>query len=315
MSELRSVLCEILMGYKLSPVESFSEGIKRITSEQVDKALENLRATRYKDEAVHDARVCVKKIRAGLRMIQDSLGNKAFEEEDIAYRDVARLLSKVRDSKAMLEILDKLTSHFSAQLAADAFAETRAGLQRSKSAQRRGVKTAMSEAAKSLRNARKRIEGWTKLDAKQSLSQGLKRTYKSGLQSFKLAYDKGSVDAFHEWRKHVKHLLYQTRILQPIWGRVMKALTRELDALGELLSEHHDIALLRDGVTELRSKDNEVEIEALIALIDQRRGELEVQARQLGARIFAETPHAFISRNEAYWKTLRSEAKDALILS
>jgi CHAD domain-containing protein len=303
------------MGYKLNPVESFSEGIKRIVSEQVDKALENLKASRNKDEAVHDARVCVKKIRAVLRMIQDSLGNKAFEEEDIAYRDVARRLSKMRDSTAMLESQDKLTAHFSDQLATDAFAEIRARLQRSKSAQRRGTKTAMSEAAKCLRKARGRIEGWTKPEAKQSLSQGLKRTYKSGLQSFKLAYDKGSVDAFHEWRKHVKHLLYQTRILQPIWGRMMKALTRELDALGELLSEHHDLALLRDMVTELLSTDNQVEIEVLVGLIDQRRGELEVQARQLGTRIFAESPQAFVSRNEAYWKTLRSEGKDAAIHS
>lgn len=303
------------MGYKLGPNESFSEGLKRIVCEQVDKALENLRSTRKKDEAVHDARVCVKKIRAILRMIQDSLGNKTFEDEDVAYRDVSRLLSKVRDSTAMVEILDKLTTHFSDQLAADAFDEIRAGLQRSKSAQRRGVKTTMSEAAKSLRKARERIEGWTKLEAKRSFSQGLKRTYKSGLQSYKLACDKGGVDAFHEWRKHVKHLLYQTRILQPIWRRVVKALARELDALGELLNEHHDLALLRETVTELLSKDNEVEIEALIALIDQRCGEVELQARQLGARIFAETPHSFVSRNEAYWKTLRSEAKDASILS
>ena len=299
------------MGYKLSPVESFSDGINRIVCEQVDKALENLRTTRNKDEAVHDARVCVKKIRAVLRMIQDSLGNKIFEEEDIAYRDVARHLSKMRDSKAMLEILDKLTAHFSDQLAVTAFDEIRLRLQRSKSEQRRGVKTAMAQAAKSLRKARKRIKGWTKLEAKQSLSQGLKRTYRSGLKSWKVANDKGSVDAFHEWRKHVKHLLYQTRILRPIWGRIMKALTRELDALGELLSEHHDLALLRKTVTELFSKDNEVEIEALLGLIDQRRSELELQARQLGARIFAETPQAFVSRNEAYWKTLRSGANDA----
>ena len=303
------------MAYKLNPTESFSEGIKRIVCEQVDKALENLKASRNKDEAVHDARVCVKKVRAVLRMIEDSLGNKAFDEEDIAYRDVARRLSKVRDSTAMLEILDKLTSHFSDQLAPDAFDKIKARLQRSKSDQRRGAKTAMSQAAKSLRKARKRIEGWTDLEAKESLSQGLKRTYKSGLKSLKVVNDKGSVDAFHEWRKHVKHLLYQTRILRPIWGRIMKALIRELDALGEFLSEHHDLALLRDSVAKLLNKDNEVEIEALIALIDQRRGELELQARQLGARIFAETPHAFASRNEAYWKTIRSEGKDASIHS
>jgi len=304
------------MAYKLSSDESFSDGIQRVASEQVDKALENLNSTtKNKDVVVRDARVCLKKIRAVLRLIEDSLGNKAFEEEDVAYRDVARRLSEVRDSTAMLEILDKLTSHFSDQLAAGAFDEIRSSLRRTKVAHRQGTKTAMSEAAKSLRKARRRIEGWPNVEAKESLFLGLKRTYKSGLKSFKIAYDKGSVDSFHEWRKHVKHLLYQTRILKPIWNRIMKALTRELDALAELLSEHHDLALLRETVSQLLSTDNEVEIEALIALIDQRRGELELQARQLGARIFAETPNAFVSRNESYWKTLYSEARDTSMLS
>ena len=304
------------MGYKLSPAELFPDGIKRIVYEQVDKALENLRSTtRNKDVVVHDARVCVKKIRAVLRLVEDSLGNKAFDEEDVAYRDVARHLSNVRDSTAMLEILDKLIAHFSDRLFPDAFVEIAAKLQRSKSVQRLGARSAMTHAEKALHKARKRIDSWPKLEAKQSLSQGLKRTYKSGLKSFKQAYYKGSVDAFHEWRKHVKHLLFQTRILKTIWGRIMKALTKELDALGELLSEHHDLALLRGRVSKLVSKNNKAEIESLIALIDQRRGELEVQARQLGARVFAETPRAFISRNEAYWKTLRSEVKDATLPS
>ena len=68
------------MGYQLSDDRSFSESINKMVLEQVDKALDNLRpSVRNKDEAIHDARVCVKKIRAILRLVRDSLGHKTYQ--------------------------------------------------------------------------------------------------------------------------------------------------------------------------------------------------------------------------------------------
>ena len=173
----------------------------------------------------------------------------------------------------------------------------------------------MSQAAKSLRKVRGNIQGWPKPGASESMELGLKRVYKSGRTSFKNAYDKRSVETFHEWRKHVKHLLYQTRVLKPLWGGMMKALTTELEALGEFLSDHHDLAILRDKLaTQFSDSENQVEIETLVALIDQRQHELELLARHLGTRIYAESPRAYVARVEIYWKTLRSEVKDEPIV-
>ena len=300
------------MGYCLKQDESFPDGIERIVLEQIDKALDKLKPTSTDtDQAIHDARVCVKKIRAALRLVRDSLGAETYDEENTAYRDVSRLLSKVRDSTAILEIMDKLTEHFSDQLAANAFEGVRETLLRHKTAQRGHTKSAMSQAAKSLRKARTRIEGWSKPAATEALELGLKRVYKSGRKSLNHAYDERSVEAFHEWRKYVKHLLFQSRILKLLWGRMMKTLAKELDELAEFLSEHHDLAILRNEVTALLSDtEDRVEIEALVALIDQRQNELEVSARHLGARIYAETPRAFVERNEVYWQTLRIEIKE-----
>ena len=96
---------------------------------------------------------------------------------------------------------------------------------------------------------------------------------------------------------------------------MMKALTAELDTLGEFLSEHHDLAILRDRLaSQLSEAENQVEIETLVALIDQRQHELEILARRLGARIYAESPRAFVARSEVYWQTLRSEVKDEPIV-
>ncbi len=305
------------MSYKLKDNESYSDGMKRIVAEQIESALDSLKPTvRNKDEAIHDARVCIKKIRAILRLIRDPLGKKIYAEEDTGYRDVARELSRVRDSAAMIEIIDKLAEHFSDQLSPDAFDSVRAPLRRSQKTRQQDRKKAMTAAARSLRQARKRVPEWPEFGHRLSLARGLKRVFKKGRANFDMAYDEPGVQTFHEWRKQVKHLLYETQVLRPLWGKMMKALRTELKTLGKYLSEDHDLALLREKVSEqLVKAGDRTEIEALVALIDQRRNELEVNARVLGTRIYAEKPRAFARRNETYWQAWRSETKnDPIVL-
>jgi len=66
------------------------------------------------------------------------------------------------------------------------------------------------------------------------------------------------------------------------------------------LSDDHDLAILREKVSQQFSEDR-TQLEALVALIDQRRGGLEVEARRLGERMYVEKPNAFVRRLEAYW--------------
>lgn len=305
------------MAYELKVNERFSSGIKRIALEQIDKALDNLKpAVRSKDNAVHDARVCVKKIRALLRLVKDSLGDKIYKAEDREYRDTARLLSTVRDSAAMLETVDQLTEHFSDQLSRDAFASVRSGLTRKNKARIEDRNAAMRRAATSLRRARRRVKAWPDAGHRTSIAKGLKRVVSSGRSSFARAYDKPAVETFHEWRKHVKDMLYQLRILTPLWPAAMKASAEELKTLGNYLSEDHDLAILRKRALKQREDGRprevdhvQTETETLVALIDQRRIELQVSARTLGARIYAEPPGVFTARVEAYWQAWRSEVK------
>jgi CHAD domain-containing protein len=306
------------MGFILREHEGLSDGTKRIVLEQIDTALDHLKPTvRNKDEAIHDARVCIKKIRALLRLMRESLGKETYKAEDSTYRDTARMLSKARDSAAMLEIVDKLIEHFSDQLSTDAFAGVRAPLLRSRKMGQQDRKSAMTQVAKSLRQARERVKDWPEVDHHQALAKGLRRVFKQGRTTFATAYDQPSVETFHEWRKQIKFLFYQTQVLRPLWLTVMEALAAELKTLGKYLSEDHDLAILREKISEqLDETDNRTEIEALVALLDQRRNELQVIARTLGARIYAEKPRTFVTRTEAYWQAWRSEIKvDPIVLS
>jgi CHAD domain-containing protein len=305
------------MAYRLESDESFPSGIQRMVLEQVDKAIDNLKPTvKNQDEGIHDARVNIKKVRAVLRLIRHSMGDEKYKEADVAYRDVGRSLSSVRDSVAMLEVVDKLIEHFADQLPTNAFADLRETLQQSHERGHDDRTRAMTEASNALRELRERVPQWPEAEADDSISHGLKHVFKKGRASFDAARDEPSVGTFHEWRKHVKHLLHLMHVLRPIWGNMMKALQAELKTLGEYLSEDHDLAILREKVVEqLAQADSDTDATALIALIDQRRTELEAKASVLGSRIYAEKAGAFTSRVQTYWQAWRSQVRHELIVS
>jgi CHAD domain-containing protein len=300
------------MTYRLKDHEAVPDGIKRVVLEQIDKVFHEVQATSGNlDDAIHEVRTCLKKIRAVLRLVQDAIDGDIFQQENVCFRDAGRRLSAVRDSAARLETFDKLMERFAAQLAADAFTELRKLLRQSSTVQRLEKQNALSMVAKTINTARRRVERWPiHQDGFSALGPGLKRTYKRGQRSFTQALDQPSVENFHEWRKQVKCLWYQVRLLKSVWPKMMEKFADELKALGEYLSDDHDLAILRERVLEHAEQSSDrTTLEALVALIDQRRGELQVVAKHLGARIYVEKPRAFVGRLQAYWLAWRAEVR------
>ena len=298
------------MSYRLKQDETISDGIKRIVIEQIDQAIEGLESqSGSQDDAIHDARVCFKKIRAVLRLVRTEFDADIFRQENICYRDAGRRLSAIRDTAAMLETFDKLTVRFADQLAPNAFAELRQPLKQSSTA--RGLRR-RKPCWQWQRPFVRHDDGWSIGRSSRTASQPWGResnvfTNRAG-RALPTLIEQPSVENFHEWRKDVKYLRYQIRILKPIWSTMLGRLGDELETLGEYLSEDHDLALLRQCVLEpAEPTDGHMDIEALIALIDRRRGELQVEAKCLGERVYAERPRAFAGRLQVYWQAWRSD--------
>jgi hypothetical protein len=77
-----------------------------------------------------------------------------------------------------------------------------------------------------------------------------------------------------------------------------------------LLGDDHDQAVLRQMLTrDLRPVADEGEREALLALIDRRRAELEQEVLLLGERFFQDRPSELARRLIGYWKTWRGQAR------
>src|SRR5437660_612910 len=109
------------MAAQLRKDESATASVRRMARKQLGKALDALGRgdQALADEAIHDARKRLKKVRAYLRLLRPVLGSRVYRRENAAIRDAAQPLTEIRDAKILVETLDKLSEHAGAELTAD----------------------------------------------------------------------------------------------------------------------------------------------------------------------------------------------------
>src|SRR5215813_106435 len=302
------------MGFRLKDAESVPDGIRRITIAQIDLALDQLQPkTRNKQRAIHEARVCFKRIRALLRLIYGEIGPAIYKLENRVYRDAGRQLSAARDTVVVADTLEELVDQANRYLDEPGIKVLRKRLRRLR-ADQGGNGAQMPPLTEELRLARQRVEEWP-LDNDRfgALGFGLKRVYKRGRRYYGITRVEGTVENFHEWRKQVKYLWYQMSVLNPVWPKPLGTLANELGKLADYLSEDHDLAVLKErAIHQSQMLIDTSEIDKLVVLINHRRLQLQNRATALGSRVFAEKPKTFVGRIEAYWHAWRpNEAPEA----
>src|SRR6056297_686685 len=115
------------VAYRLREDESIEEFLKRVASEQVAKAIEDLEgADEELHEAVHEFRKRGKKIRGLIRLVRP--GFTEYAGENAWFRDLAGELSAIRDATSMQESLAALRERYADDLDDDAFAAVHAWL-------------------------------------------------------------------------------------------------------------------------------------------------------------------------------------------
>src|SRR5262249_35893706 len=233
--------------------------------------------------------------------------------ESTCFRDAGRPLTEVRDARILTETLDKLLEHFQEHIAGRSFADVRKALRDHLHAVRKRVldeHNAFAVVAETVSQARERVEGWTDVPDKwSSVGAGLQDTCRQARAAFRDAAAGPSVANLHEWRKQVKYLRYQLEVLRPLWPERMEELATEADRMGDLLGDDHDLAVLRQTLTrDPRPVADEGEREALLALLDRHRAELEQEVLLLGDRFFQDRPRELARRLKGYWKAWRGQA-------
>jgi CHAD domain-containing protein len=301
------------MAFALKADESAAKGVKRLVRKQVASAVEGLtkRSGGKQEEAVHDARKRFKKVRALLRLVRPELGEKVYKRENARFRDAARPLSEVRDARVLVEALDALVERSDD---GESFGPVRKALQARQRVIRRRVlkdEQAPAQVVEAVEEARQRLKGWA-IGRKgwAALAKGLKRVYKAGRDAFDAALAEPSVENLHEWRKQVKYLWHQLQVLGPTWPELMEGLGNQAHRLSDHLGDDHDLAVLRQLIEQEGAQwASTGTLLKLLDLIDVRRGELQHAAAQLGQRLYADRPKAFLNRLHSYWQAWRSDGE------
>jgi len=302
------------MAFELKPEESVRKGIRRIVRKQLKDVLEVLSDEHkgQRDEAVHEARKCFKRVRAVLRLVRPVVGEKIYRAENTCFRDAARPLTEVRDAKILVETLDQLVERFPQQIGGQAFDDVRKALQDHLRAVRKHVldeQSAFGVVQDVVRQALDRVKDWCDMRNQwSSIGEGLEETYRRAGAAFDDAMPDSTAEKLHEWRKQTKYLRYQLEVLQPLWPARLGEMEKEADRLSELLGLDHDLVVLRQKAANTDEPIGEEEQRTLLtALIDRRRAELQEEAKVLGGRFFQDRPKSFARGLKGYWKAWQAE--------
>jgi CHAD domain-containing protein len=293
--------------FRLSPGQPVPDELRRVARGRIDHALDELRgaSSSSREEAVHEARKDMKKLRALLRLVRAELGDDLYRSENETFRDTARTLAGVRDADVMLATLGDLEERFGElpgvarrlrpALVAHRF-RTSAG----------SLSPRSTPAVATLVQARARIEDWP-LEATgfEAFEAGLRRSYRRGRRDYHAARELPSAENMHEWRKRVKDLWYHLSLLEGGWPQVMSALADEAHELSDRLGDDHDLAVLREWAHEHASALNGADplLRGFDVIVEARRRELQEEAYGFAARLYADKPNAFVTRVRAWWET------------
>lgn len=302
------------MAFRFKLDEPIQKGFRRIGCEQIDRALGELSAGLNLPAEIHEARKCLKRVRALLRLGREGLGTEIFRIENRRFSDIAARLAPSRDDYVLCETLLKLE-------AAEDDDRTRRALSRfrlfflASRAESSGAGTdssVVSEVMAALTDARERFGSLSfKPATTDTLVSGLVHNYRRARKAMAAAYETNDDEAFHSWRKSVQAHWRHTSLLSRLWPELMDVRVAAARELSQLLGDDHDLSILRDRICSVvpdapLSPD---ETDAVLTRIGVRQDGLRLIAKPRGELLLAASPKAHGRWIKALWTAARERAK------
>ncbi|MDR3458323.1 MAG: CHAD domain-containing protein [Verrucomicrobiae bacterium] len=283
------------MPFYFKKAEKPGRAIRRVCREHIRRALSRLRHSRH-PATIHAVRKDIKKLRAILRLVQAE-NPDAQRKLEKALRRAAGQLAASRDARVIFKAFETLAG----RSAARRFPRLHKTLRKNcdQEARRFRVDDSAELSEKILQKAGRRLthlkiakDGWA------AVEPGLLESFRQGAQGCQLARRPPSPEHFHDWRKHVKVLWSQLKLLCPAWPAYGRTIITRLGRLGELLGNDHDLVLLQQFATEHGPAAEAATLNRLILL---RHKKLRAAALKLGAQIYQAEPSAVCQRLGRNW--------------
>jgi len=299
------------MAYRFQHDESVAKGVERIIRGEIEDSVALLKCTNpdpaKRDEAVHEARKSIKKIRAVLRLLRTELGRMS-RKEGARFAKIGRELSDSRDAAALIEVLNQVK-----EISAEAANSIRQGLinEKKRIDEHLVAGNLRNEVGARLEVRAGKVKDWPISDRGfESLAGGLKRTYRDGLNSLKDAERCGGTLAFHEFRKRVKDHWYHLRLLEESWTPEMRRHEARLKDLETWLGDDHNLAVLIEKLKANPSRFGSAKaVKAFTQAGVEHQNELQRKAIELGHELYAQKPGAFVQAAREMWNAWQQPAR------
>jgi CHAD domain-containing protein len=293
------------MAYRFRPDERFQKGLRRIGLEQVESALKHLKEPGDRSVAIHDARKCLKRVRALLRLTRPGIGETTYRLENARFREIAGLLAGARDLDVMVQTARDLEAESDLR-GSRALRDLAASL----SAARESAHTYANGAALPLA-AKKLEEAKTGLscleltpNSFEPIGEGLEACYRACRDEFAQVDEQASAEAIHEWRKTVQRHWRHMLLLSPAWPELMTARAHAARELAGLLGRDHDLAVLLAFIRSTRATITPKDARSLETVCSIRQQAVRREARLLGARLLADRASDLHRRVALYWSSV-----------
>jgi CHAD domain-containing protein len=297
------------MSFRLDAHQTVRASLLATVDGELADAIASLSVTdpEQRPDAIHDARKRIKKARSALRMVRSALGRRTARRLNDELRAIAASLSDRRDADVLVETVDGLHERFAGQVPAATFEALRARLAVQTGAD--GEDDSADQIAR-LERVRERLAAANFERVRWStVGFGMERAYRRGRTGYAAA-GKAGTEELHQWRKRAKDLWYHHRLIEDANPHVVKAYAKEAHELSDLLGNDHDLAVLRATIVhqDPPAATAPVDLDPVVDLIDERRTELQEEARRIARRLYAESPKAFSRRTRTYLRAFKDDA-------
>jgi len=294
------------MAYRLQPRKPVDRELRRLAGDEVAVALDRLDKARPAGKDVHEARKSLKKVRAIRRLVKADHGS-GFGASSKRLSAVNQTLSQLRDADAMLGALDALKHADPDLFPATAFAQLRQHLASVKRAMRHDARHDGSWAhmTRDLKRVRRDVHRWQPEHRRFGvLAAGIRDSLERGRKAMSCARRTGEPGDFHEWRKALKALWYQLRLVErcgPAIARDVAALHRAESRLGD----DHDLAVLAALLSTNTATRELIDLDRLRQSAGRQHRKLRQAAITGTRRLFARRPDSYVRTLKRLWEAAR----------
>jgi len=303
--------------FVLDPNRPVDVEIRRVTRERLSEAVQLLDRLDDADaveieRAVHDVRKRCKEVRAAARLVRSALGDD-FDAFNVVVRSAADELAPIRDAHAVLATFDDLraTTGWSGEGTLDAVSDAQRAAADQATGSVRATDPRIGRARKLLVAGRRQVKGWDIPDGDLTLVEGLDTSYRRGQRALGRVSAKPTDRGLHEWRKAVKQLWYQIRLVEASAPSLLGPLASTVDSLAEALGDDHDLAVLIERLQKDPGRyGGKKAVKQARRLARAQQDDLRRRAFRLGATVYAERPSAFARRVRTYWQLTRTDGPE-----